>query len=48
MFFSFIIALIVKDFYDIFIQSHIKSWLHKYKIYVTRCDKNDKTEGINK
>jgi hypothetical protein len=39
MFLSFLFAFIVKDFYDIFIQNHIKKWLSKYKIYVTSSNK---------
>jgi hypothetical protein len=36
MFFSFLLAFIVKDFYDIFIQEHIKKWLTKYKFVITK------------
>jgi hypothetical protein len=36
LFFSFLFAFIVKDFYDIFISNHIKKWLSTYKIMVTR------------
>ena len=35
LFLSFLFAFIVKDFYDIFIQNHIKHWLSRYKIYIT-------------
>lgn len=31
MFLSFLFAFIVKDFYDIFIQNHVKKLLHKSK-----------------
>jgi putative sterol carrier protein len=31
MFFSVLFAFIVKDFYDIFISSHIKTWLSIFK-----------------
>jgi len=30
-FFSFLFAFIAKDFYDLFIRSHIITWLNKYK-----------------
>lgn len=34
MFLSFLFAFIVKDFYDIFIQNHIKKILHKSKFFM--------------
>lgn len=34
MFFSVLLAFIVKDFYDIFIRNHIKSLMEKYKVIV--------------
>ena len=43
LFLSFLFAFIVKDFYDIFIQSHIKLWLSKYKILIT---KNEVIENV--
>lgn len=36
MFLSVLFAFIVKNFYDIFIQSHIKSLLKKYKITIIK------------
>jgi len=42
MFFSVLFAFIVKDFYDIFISSHIKKWLSAYKFIVTKNDNIDK------
>jgi hypothetical protein len=41
MFFSFLFAFIVKDFYDIFISSHIKKWLSAYKFIVTKTNNID-------
>lgn len=35
-FFAFLFAFIVKDFYDIFIQNHIKKWLSTYKNIVSK------------
>lgn len=35
MFVSFIFAMIVKDFYDIFIKTHIVSILSRYKVTMT-------------
>lgn len=32
MFLSVLFAFIVKDFYDIFVQDHIKKWLQHYKL----------------
>lgn len=34
MFLSFLFAFIVKDFYDIFIQNHIKKILHKSRFFM--------------
>lgn len=34
-FIAVLFALIVKEFYDIFISEHIKKVLHKYKISMT-------------
>jgi len=36
LFFSFLFAFIVKDFYDIFISSHIRKFFNKYVILVKR------------
>lgn len=47
MFISFIFALIIKDFYDIFMQSHIQLWLSKYKILVTSKKKRIRFELEN-
>jgi multisubunit Na+/H+ antiporter MnhE subunit len=41
MFFSFLFAFIVKDFYDIFISNHIKKWLSAYKFIVTKTNNID-------
>jgi hypothetical protein len=42
MFLSILFAFIVKDFYDIFIQNHIKSYFSKYKLYVVSNNKRSK------
>jgi len=36
MFIAFLFAFITKDFYDIFIQEHIKNYLKKYKIIIKK------------
>lgn len=36
LFFSILFAFIVKDVYDVLIRNKIISWLHNYKLYVTR------------
>lgn len=54
LFLSFLFAFIVKDFYDIFIQSHIKKWLLNYKtkydlkwLLKTAKELNLKVEDLN-
>jgi hypothetical protein len=42
MFIAFLLAFITKDFYDIFIQEKIKSWLQRYKISITKNVKGEK------
>lgn len=36
MFIAFLFAFITKDFYDMFIQEHIKKYLNKYKIIIKK------------
>lgn len=45
LFITFLFAFIVKDFYDILIQSHIKLWLSKYKILITKINKEVMENG---
>jgi adenosine/AMP kinase len=47
LFLSFLFAFIVKDFYDIFIQNHIKKWLSKYKIYITSTNSTVNKKIVN-
>lgn len=42
MFISFTFALIVKDFYDIFIASHIRELLSNYKLLIIKNKKEEK------
>jgi hypothetical protein len=39
MFFSFLLAFIVKDFYDIFLSSRIRNLFKKYHIVITKNNK---------
>lgn len=42
LFITLISSLIVKDFYDIFIKTHITKLLLKYKITLEKINNNDK------
>lgn len=47
IFLSFISALIVKDFYDIFISNHIREFFKKYKMELIPYDKHRKIKKKN-